>query len=45
MSSRSIKRRQGVNKKRSLAGGLSILAIVLAFVGMLGIGAWMVLSS
>lgn len=45
MSSRSIKRRQGVNKKRSLAGGLSILAIVLAFVGMLGIGAWVVLSS
>ena len=45
MSSRSVKRRHGVKKKRSLAGGLSILAVVLAFVGLLGVCGWMVLSS
>lgn len=45
MSSRSIKRRRGVKKKQSLGGGLSVLAIVLAFVGLLCAGSWAVLSS
>ena len=45
MGSRSIKRRRGVKKKRRLAGGLSVLAVLLAFVGVLGVGSWVVLNS
>ena len=45
MASRSIKRRRGVNKKRSLAGGLSVVAIVAAFVALLGAGTYAVVSS
>ncbi|MBO4352917.1 MAG: transglycosylase domain-containing protein [Eggerthellaceae bacterium] len=45
MGSRSIKRRRGVKKRRKLAGGLSVLAIVAAFIGLMGVGAWVMVSS
>lgn len=39
MSSRSVKRRQGVKKKRPLAGGLSVLAVIVVIVAGVGIAA------
>ena len=45
MGSRSIKRRQGVKKKRSLAGGLSVLAVVFVFLVGVGIYSYSVVES
>ena len=45
MSSRSVKRRAGVKKKRPIAGVLSVLAIIAVLFGAAGVGAYAMVSS